>query len=88
MSKTRIPIASITVDEATHPRGKLNEETAEDYGRALKDGEKLPLTTVPDPADLAPARKLTSVRASGTHASPTSGLACSTPDTPRHGPGR
>jgi len=42
MAKTRIPIATITIDPATHPRGKLDEETAEEYGRAMKDGEKLP----------------------------------------------
>ena len=46
MNKARIPIAEITVDEATHPRGKLNEETAEEYGRAMKDGERLPLIVV------------------------------------------
>jgi len=42
MSKTRIPVVKIKVDPAIHPRKKLNEETAEDYGRAMKDGEKLP----------------------------------------------
>ncbi len=38
----KIPVAKIEFSEATHPREKLNEETAEDYGRAMKEGEKLP----------------------------------------------
>jgi len=40
--KKTIPIAKIKVDTATHPRDQLNEQTAEEYGQAMKAGEKFP----------------------------------------------
>jgi DNA repair photolyase len=42
MSKKKIPIAKIQVDEATYPREKLNDEAVGDYGRVMKEGAKLP----------------------------------------------
>ena len=40
--KKTIPIAKIKVDAATHPREELNVQTAEEYGQAMKAGEKFP----------------------------------------------
>lgn len=42
MPKAMIPVASITVDLRIHPRMKLDEATAEEYGRLMKDGAKFP----------------------------------------------
>ena len=42
MSKKKIPIAKIQIDEATYPRTKLNDDAVEEYGRIMKAGSKLP----------------------------------------------
>ena len=42
MAKKTIPIAKIKVDAATHPRDQLDVQTAEEYGQAMKAGEKFP----------------------------------------------
>ena len=42
MNRMNIPIAKIKVDAATHPRMALDDETAEEYGRLIKDDQKLP----------------------------------------------
>ena len=42
MSKKKIPIAKIKVDQAMYPREKLNDDAVEEYGRIMKTDAKLP----------------------------------------------